>query len=600
MFGFQRRLVRMREREMLCPVLGPWRRRRSWQPRSSPAFLRPVLAPTDRGPMWASSGTATKSVVGTWPSPAPGDERIGVDGYSPRVTCARVVGQPVKTPIARRRPNVGGMRCRVGDEQRDSSGRPPRHAGQRHEPGRRPGGDREGRTCSTPTCCAPAGGADRAFALARPAVDAVNVFLVADADTGTTALLTVTGGTDAVAALPPGPTRPPSPGPFAQRLAARGTAHPQRQYLRASPTAWSTASCRTGPPPSSGPWRPPRARRGPRSRNPPRGPSSRSPTSSRLRAARSGRVSRLRAARASRRRARRSTSAEHPVLAREHVPDAARAPCWSCSTRCTARGHRGGLSPRRPRRGCRPVAHHAHGGRGAGYRGCSSSGRPQEDSDGRCRRGCPRSATPSPSGRRRRVARPMPDTLTTWIAAVRTRSRRSAHASRSSCGSSTPCTGSPSTPATRSPATPTRRAPGPGRVHRRPWALRRGGRCGRARGPVRRAQTATHVARAVADTGAADVALSPGVAPAEALGERPGPGRRGARDADDEPARRRRYAAFALAGIGVGVRVRDGRRRARRRPGCWGGCGSSRSTTRRRCWRRSTTCSPEVLVLPWN
>ncbi|WP_235843548.1 DAK2 domain-containing protein, partial [Cellulomonas algicola] len=49
-----------------------------------------------------------------------------------------------------------------------------------------------------------AGGARTALALARPAVDAVNVFPVADADTGTNALLTITGGAEAVAALPAG------------------------------------------------------------------------------------------------------------------------------------------------------------------------------------------------------------------------------------------------------------------------------------------------------------------------------------------------------------------------------------------------------------
>lgn len=94
-------------------------------------------------------------------------------------------------------------RCgRVGDQQRDL-GPPAAGVDVRREP--TPGAVTGGMdVLDADVLRAWAGGARTALALARPAVDAVNVFPVADADTGTNALLTVSGGAEAVAALPAG------------------------------------------------------------------------------------------------------------------------------------------------------------------------------------------------------------------------------------------------------------------------------------------------------------------------------------------------------------------------------------------------------------
>ncbi|WP_273654212.1 DAK2 domain-containing protein [Cellulomonas fimi] len=388
-----------------------------------------------------------------------------------------------------------------------------------------------------------AGGARTALALARPAVDAVNVFPVADADTGTNALLTVTGGTDAVAALPAGTDAPAVARAFAQGalLAARGNSGViLSQYLAGFADGLADGV------PQDGAAAVVRA------------------LASAARAARAavaepseGTVLTLADVVAARAAslgpglapgallgsvlddalgALDPISAEHPVLAREHVPDAG-----ACALLVVLdalhRAVTGVPEPTTPAPWLPPVAHHAHGGHeGSGAFEVmlvvrSAAG---EDLTGALQTrlsavGDSVAVVGGDGVWHVHVHTDHPDAAVDAAALgareqVVVRLVDAPHGQSVDAGDVQP---RDADPAARWGLVACTAAPGLAAWYAAAGAVV-------LVVPPDAPVTATHVARAVADTGAADVALLPGgLVPAEALGERPGPVVE-VLDADDE------------------------------------------------------------------
>lgn len=411
-----------------------------------------------------------------------------------------------------------------------------------------------------------AAGARTALALARPAVDAVNVFPVADADTGTNALLTVSGGSEAVAALPDGTDAAGVARAFARGalLAARGNSGViLSQYLAgfADGLRGPAASDALHDAPADGVVR---------------------ALTSAARAARAavavpveGTILTLAdgvAARAASlggpdvapgplldavlddaRRALDPISAEHPVLRREHVPDAG-----ACALLVVLdalhRAVTGQPEPATPAPWLPPVEHHAHAAHeGSGTYEVMLVVR----GDGERDLAAPLQACLSAVGDSVAVVggdgvwhvhvhTDHPDAAID-AAALGAREQvvvrlvdaphgpsAGEHDARTERWGLVACTASPALAAWYAAAGAVVLVVPPG-------------------APV----TATHVARAVADTGASDVALLPGgVVPADALDERPGPVVE-VLDADDELRVVVAVLAAAASGSGSAAGVHD-------------------------------------------